>query len=139
MPLIALLIVLSNGVWWVLLPYYNAFFVATVFHGLQYLVIVALFHAKDQMALPGNEHGLVAHSLRFYAMSLALAYGLFYCLPMGYRLAGFGVTESMFLVVTVINLHHFIVDAFIWRVARDSKNRRIVEASTPVAAPSPTV
>ena len=66
--------------------------------------------------------------------ALTLAYALFYCLPMGYRLVGFGITESMFLVVAVINIHHFVVDAFIWRVARDSKNRRIVEAGA--AAPA---
>jgi len=38
------------------------------------------------------------------------------------------------LVVAVINIHHFIVDAFIWRLKKTDSNRKIVESASPVPA-----
>ena len=62
-------------------------------------------------------------------------YALFYCLPHGYALAGFGLGESMLLVTAAINVHHFIVDGFIWRLGRSDTNARVVDA--PRLAPEP--
>ena len=86
---------------------------------------------KDQMARPGNRQGALAHGLRFYGTSLLLAYALFSCLPQAYRWAGFGYVQSLLLVAAAINVHHFVVDAFIWRLGAGSDNRRIVEAGAP--------
>jgi hypothetical protein len=72
--------------------------------------------------------------LWFYGASLLLGYGLFYCLPWGFTAAGFGLLQSVALVVAAINIHHFVVDAFIWRLRPGGANRRITEASQPVAA-----
>jgi hypothetical protein len=127
MPLISLLVVVANGIWWITLVHIHAFLWATIFHGIQYLVIVAIFHVKDQEALPDNHHGRLYHSASFYAVSVLLAYALFHLLPRGYVWAGFGYTESLLLVVAAINLHHFIVDGFIWRLGRGGSNRRIVD------------
>ena len=134
MPLISLLVVFSNGVWWITLVHLHAFLWATIFHGIQYLVIVVIFHMKDQVALPANRHGLLYHAARFYGLSLVLAYGLFHLLPRGYVWAGFGYTESLLLVVATINVHHFIVDGFIWRLGRGGSNRRIVDEGLATAA-----
>ena len=128
MPLISLLLLLSNGVWWVILQSEGAFYLAAIFHGIQYLAIVIIFHVRDQVARPGNRHGTTYHAVRFYMMSLALGYVLFHCLPPGFVMAGFGPVESIVLVVAAINIHHFVVDAFIWRLKRSEGNRRIVEA-----------
>jgi hypothetical protein len=125
MPLIGLLAVLANGVWWVVLDYLSAFFWATIFHGLQYLVIAAIFHIRDQTALPENRRGPLYHAGRFYLLSLALGYGLFYCWPYAFVLTGFGLAESVLLVAAAINIHHFIVDARIWRLAPGDGNRAI--------------
>jgi hypothetical protein len=127
MPLISLMVVLANGVWWITLTHAHAFLWATVFHGIQYLMIVIVFHTREQMALPGNRHGPLYHSLWFYGVCLVLAYALFRLVPLGYVWAGFGYTESLLLVVAAINLHHFIVDGFIWRLGRGGSNRRIVD------------
>jgi hypothetical protein len=126
MPLISLLIVLTNGVWWIALDYLDAFVWATVFHGLQYLAIVIIFHVKDQVRKPGNRHGAAYHAAWFYGVSLALGYGLFYCWPQFYLLLGFGLAESMLLVIAVINIHHFIVDAYIWRLRKDKNFQNVV-------------
>ena len=125
MPLISLLLLIVNGSWWVLFTYLEAFVMATVFHGIQYLAIVVLFHAKERQSLPTNRHGTLRHALNFYAMSLALAYALFHLWPRAWQLLGFGVTESVLLVIAIINVHHFIVDAFIWRL-RQGDTRQVV-------------
>lgn len=127
LPLISWLILATNGLWWVVFRFYDAFVWATIFHGLQYLAIVMIFHAKDQMAQPGNRRGPLAHALRFYAASFALGYLLFNAWPFAWLVAGFSLSESMLLCAAVINLHHFIVDRYIWRLRRDDANRQVVE------------
>lgn len=119
MPLISVLIVLANGIWWITLWYMQAFVWATVFHGLQYLAITLIFHVRERLQLPGSQRPWWSHALRFYALCLLLGYGLFQLLPLGYLAAGFGWAESVLLVVAAINIHHFIVDAFIWRLRKD--------------------
>jgi hypothetical protein len=129
MPAIAPLLLIANGVWWFVLPELQAFVWATIFHGLQYVAIVLVFHVREQMQLPGNRHGRLYHALRFYGLSLLLGYALFRLLPQAYLWVGFGAVESILLVIAMINVHHFVVDAFIWRVRRDDRNRRIVEGA----------
>jgi hypothetical protein len=31
------------------------------------------------------------------------------------------------LVAATVNVHHFVVDAYIWRLGQDDSNRRVVE------------
>lgn len=125
-PMIVALLIASNGMWWVVFPYAGAFAWATVFHGLQYLAIVLIFHAKEQMAEPDNTRSPLIISLRFYLLSLGLAYGLFHALPAAYTAVGYAHSESILLVVAMINIHHFIVDRYIWRVRRDPRNAVVV-------------
>lgn len=127
LPAIGWLIVLTNGIWWVVFPFYRAFVWATVFHGLQYLAIAMIFHVRDQTARPGNRRRPWVHALRFYAASFALGYLLFNVWPFAYLLAGFGLAESLLLCAAVINIHHFIVDRYIWRL-RGGPNRAVVES-----------
>lgn len=129
MPLISLLIIITNGIWWFVLPTLQAFVWATIFHGIQYLAIVIIFHLKDQMDRPDNTHGSLYHILWFYAASLLLGYSLFRCLPLAYVFAGFDLVESLLLVVAAINIHHFIVDAYIWRLKKSDSNRRVVDSA----------
>jgi len=127
MPLISLLTVLSNAVWFFVLDPLSAFLWATVFHGLQYLAIVIIFDVKDRMALPGNAHGRLFHTLWFYGMCLGLGCVLFVLLPRAYSAMGFDYFDSRLVSVAVINIHHFIVDAYIWRLGKGDTNRKIVE------------
>lgn len=119
LPLISLMVVMSNGVWLVTLPYMDAFVWATIFHGLQYLAIVTVFHVRERMALPGNSQPWWRHAGAFYLACLGLGYLLFQVWPHAFVLAGFGFVESAMLVTAAINVHHFIVDAYIWRLRRD--------------------
>jgi hypothetical protein len=134
MPLISLLIVLSNAVWWFVLTPINAFLLATVFHGIQYLAIIIIFHVRDQQAREGNTHGVLWHVVTFYGACFVLGYGLFHVAPQAFVLIGFGAVESFLLFGAAINIHHFIVDAFIWKLRKGSTNRRIVDRTTMVTA-----
>lgn len=134
MPIISIMAIVANGIWFFVLTSLNAFVWATIFHGLQYLAIVIIFHVRDQMSREGNRHTAGYHATWFYAVSLALAYALFMLLPQAYMLAGFGVVESTLLVVAAINIHHFIVDAYIWRLGTGDKNRTIVDSAQPLPA-----
>jgi len=127
MPLASLVVMLANGTWFVLFDYYDAFVWATVLHGLQYLAIVAVFHARDHAppAASGGR-GALRQVAWFYALCVALGYGLFQCWPWAYRLAGFGAVESTLMVIGVINVHHFVVDAYIWRLRRDPNYRTVM-------------
>lgn len=134
MPLIGLLTVVTNGIWFFVLAPLQAFVYATIFHGVQYLAIVIVFHLRDQLSRPENRHGRLYHVLWFYGVCLLLGYVLFYALPLGYVFLGFGKVESVLLVVAAINIHHFIVDAFIWRLKKTDTNYRIVESGVPATA-----
>lgn len=136
-PLISLLTLVSNGIWWFVLPSLGAAVWATIFHGIQYLAIVIVFYLKDQSDRADNHHGRLYHILWFYGMCLLLGYSLFNVLPLAYQFAGFGRVESLLLVVATINIHHFIVDGYIWRLKKSDSNRRIVDAGVPLPASSP--
>ena len=130
MPFISILALVSNGVWWFVLSSLDAFVWATVFHGLQYLALVMVFHVRDRardLGTAGDARGPVFQGLWFYGASLLLGYALFQCLPLGYTFAGLGLVESTLLVAATVNVHHFIVDAYIWRLGEQDTNRRVVE------------
>lgn len=129
MPIISLLTVVTNGVWFIVFSHYDAYIWATVFHGLQYLSISTIFHVRDQMSRTDNRRGPLYHTLWFYAASLLLGYALFNCWPQAYMLMGFGPAESVLLVIAVINIHHFVVDAYIWKLKPGDSNRRVVTAT----------
>ena len=88
MPLICLLTIVTNGIWWILLPTRDAFVWATVFHGIQYMAIVVVFHMQDQVSRPTNRHGPLYHVVWFYAASVMLGYALFSVPSQGIRIGG---------------------------------------------------
>jgi hypothetical protein len=127
LPLISLCSVISNAVWLMWLPAIEAFAYATIFHALQYLAIVTIFHVKSRQGATGG-HGWAFHAAGFYLRCLALGYLLFQLVPLAYVLLGFGLAESVLVVITIINLHHFIVDAYIWRLRQDSNYKVVTDA-----------
>lgn len=130
LPLISILVLVTNGVWWFILDPLGASTVANVFHAVQYLAIATIFHVNEQMAQPKNQRGFVYHALWFYGVCLLLGYALFNCLPWAFDSAGFGLLQSVALVVVAVNVHHFIVDAFIWRLRAGDASPEIVGRSS---------
>jgi hypothetical protein len=136
MPLISLLVVVTNGIWFLAFRHYDGFVWATIFHGLQYLCIATIFHVKEQMARSENRRSRVYHGLWFYGVCVLLGYALFNCWPQAYILLGFGPAESVLLVIAVINIHHFIVDAYIWKLKPGDSNRQVIAAAERAQAPA---
>ena len=54
--------------------------------------------------------------------------------PKAYWLMGFGIVQSGLLVTATINIHHFVVDAFIWRLKRDLNYQTVMDAPPSMAA-----
>lgn len=133
LPVISGLIVFSNGIWLLLLTFMQAFVWATIFHGIQYLAIVTIFHVKERTG-EGSPRGWAYHAVAFYLMCLPLGYLLFQAWPYAYVWAGFGLAESMMMVIAVINIHHFIVDAYIWRLRRPDTRAIVSGDAAPVPA-----
>ena len=139
LPVISLVTMIANGVWWVTLSYWNAFIWATIFHSLQYLAIALVFHVKDRQREAGAG-GVPTPwwrpALAFYGLSLSLGYVLFQVWPHAGPLMGFAYAQTLALVIATINIHHFIVDAYIWRLRKDA-NAKVVAAPAGGAAPLP--
>jgi hypothetical protein len=51
-----------------------------------------------------------------------------------YVFAGFTPAASVMYTVAMINIHHFIVDGFIWRLKKTDANRGIVDWAAPIPA-----
>ncbi len=126
LPWISSLIIVTNGVWWIVFSYVDAFVWATVFHGVQYLAIVIIFHLRDHPPTGSGALAWIRPALSFYAMSLVLAYALFELWPYAYTFFGFSFAESALVCIAWINIHHFIVDRGIWRVRKDPNLRHVV-------------
>ena len=129
LPLISVVTIVSNALWWTFFNILDAFLWATVFHGLQYLAIVTIFHVKDRQRDPGARHGAGWHALTFYLGAVLIGYVLFELWPSVYAWAGYDLTRSVLLVTAAINIHHFVVDAYIWRLRRDPNYANVVDAS----------
>jgi hypothetical protein len=126
LPLISLVLMLSNASWWILFVYWDAVAWTTVLHGLQYMGIVSIFYSQDEMLRPGNRHGRAYHVAMLYAACVTLGYALFQCWPRAYMLAGYGAVQSAYMVIAAINIHHFIVDRYIWRIRKDRNYQTVV-------------
>ncbi len=121
LPAISWLILLTNGLWWVALSYGDAWFWATIFHSLQYIVIIVLVHADDNMAKPDNKNGRAYHVVTFYGASMLLGMFLFLVWPWLYVPFGFDLKAAILMTLATVNLHHFIVDGYIWRSKKRKK------------------
>lgn len=119
-PLISLLLQLTNGLWWLGSDYLNAWFWTAVFHSVQYLIVATVRHVDERVPRAqavGRLRAVMWHGTAFYGFSLAVGVLLFVVGPAAYTAAGFDGMESYAMMTLVINLHHFIVDGFIWRSA----------------------
>lgn len=125
-PLISVVLQITNGIWWICTDYLDGWWWTAMFHSIQYLIVVVAHHVKDQMVradVRGRLHSPLVYGGAFYGVSFVIAVVLFFVVPLGYVGLGFDGGQSFAIMVMVINLHHFIVDGFIWRAkprARES-------------------
>ena len=127
-PLISLVLQVTNGLWWLGTTYLNAWWWTAMFHSIQYLIVVVERHVADQMARTdrkGPLHRPVVYAAGFYGVAFVISVVIFFVVPLGYIPLGFNATESFVMMTMVINLHHFIVDGFIWRTKPAAKRSEV--------------
>ncbi|HEU0105787.1 MAG TPA: hypothetical protein VFT38_06415 [Vicinamibacteria bacterium] len=134
LPVISILTIVANAFWWTTLRYMDAFVWATIFHGLQYLAIVIIFHVRERRerepaAAPAVMGRWLRPAAEFYAVCVVVGYVLFQAWPHASVLAHLRFSQSLLIMVAIINIHHFIVDAYIWRLRRDP-NYAVVTSET---------
>jgi hypothetical protein len=137
LPMISILLLVANGIWWVTLSYTEAWIWATIFHAVQYLAIVMIYHVRDRLSLPANRRGRAYHAFIFYACSFVLGYGLFIGLPTLYGAAGFRGQPTALMVAAAINIHHFVVDGYIWRSNKKGPRATVAQPTSGEHSPIP--
>ncbi len=123
LPVVALVLVLVNALWLTAFTLFDAVVWATIAHSIQYLLVVVLAHGKVEKG-PSNVRAKQDLGLRmgtFYGASIALGMVLFLVGPLLVQQSAaiFGLTWALsqcyLMLVAALNLHHFIVDGYIWR------------------------
>lgn len=129
LPLISVCLMLTNALSWSIFLDRSAFAWAAIAHGVQYLIIITYVHTGDAERSPDNKHGKAYHAITFYVACLGLGYLLFELWPSAYGLASVNLDRpSTFRrVALIINMHHFLIDGYIWRIRRDQSLSRAIE------------
>ena len=134
LPVVALALVLVNALWLTAFSLFDAVVWATVAHSVQYLFIVSYAHSKDAVAVSGRQGIKRRPMLHFYLLSVLTGPVLFIALPLLIAAAGLALGQRWeplhvyLMVVAALNLHHFIVDGYIWR------SKPVARAATPSPA-----
>ena len=93
-----------------------------------------IFHVRERRDRePAAGPAVMGRWLRpaaeFYAVCVVVGYLLFQAWPHASVLASLRFSQSFLIMVAIINIHHFIVDAYIWRLRRDP-NYAVVTSAT---------
>ena len=118
--LFLLLPAITHYIWFLAMahmPLFGSFI--PVFHGLQYMFIAWCFHLKGKN-IELNAKGSLAIKLketfRFYAINFALGWALFWGLPFLGVTKGFPLALATGIFISAIQIHHFFIDALLWRI-----------------------
>ncbi|MFW2405444.1 MAG: hypothetical protein ACN4GT_11810, partial [Gammaproteobacteria bacterium] len=131
LPLIVPLMMAANGIWWTLFPFLEAFIISNIAHSVQYLAITLVYHVREKGGPGQSEHGWFYHAAKFYGVCVLLGYVLFSVWPYVFVLMGASYAQSALLVLAMINIHHFVVDAYIWRLRVPANRVALAERAVP--------
>lgn len=138
LPILAIvLLVWTQWLWWVIrvpvqgeyfpgLTDANSFFRMGVpfFHCAQYLGITAYCRRRELVAQTSSvKPGMLRYGLTLLVVGSGVCQGIAWGL---YRTMGLPFPLSYVLLMSVINLHHFILDGQIWRLRRPAVQRRLL-------------
>jgi hypothetical protein len=121
MPPIVLLPAAAQLVWFVAGRDYERFQVLVpFFHSLQYLLVAWTVHLADRLperSAPPSVLGAAAESARWWATNVVGGLCLFAVAPWLCTLLGYDLLFAMAVVTAGVQLHHFLVDGVIWKLA----------------------
>jgi hypothetical protein len=113
----------ANGLLWLYVPAF--------FHGSQYLAVCLTYFLKErgvpeQRAFQQMGRLLFsAPAVKFFALAVASGCLFYVAVPYSLSRLGFDFALVAGLVLAIINYHHFITDAAIWRL-RDPRYRKLL-------------
>jgi hypothetical protein len=122
-PSIVNVTIAAQIVWFTTLQYPILVAIVPLFHCLQYLLITGFFDFKEARAREGDMNlspaKYFASSLfpKYYATQVVIGFCIFVVLP--FLLIRLGVGSEGIVgavVISMVNLHHFILDGAIWKL-----------------------
>lgn len=112
-----LYLVVITGPEWVNAPVVIAIMLGSLpfFHCAQYLMITTHFESREEPLFGGG----LKHALGYYLTIIVVGAVLFQVLyRLHHTVAGTGLLYAEGIFLALINLHHFMVDGFIWKIRR---------------------
>ncbi|HEY9757408.1 MAG TPA: hypothetical protein V6C97_19725 [Oculatellaceae cyanobacterium] len=96
-------------------------------HGSQYLAVTTSLYLKQLKDDPsctasGKFEELAAH----YGKLLSIGLALYFVLPYGITRLGFSNVEALAVVFLMVNFHHFIADAVIWKMRPNTQQKLLL-------------
>ena len=123
LPPVVNTIVAAHVVWFTMTPFPILIAIVPFLHCLQYLFVTTFVDFKEQRAQTrGPELTLAQYFvstmfLRYYGTQVVVGLGLFVFLPLLLTSVGAGPGALVSaVVVSTVNLHHFILDGAIWKL-----------------------
>jgi hypothetical protein len=123
LPPVVNIMVAAHVVWFTMTQFPILIAFVPFLHCLQYLFVTAFFDFKEQRARKSGRELTLARYFkstmffRYYATQVAVGLGLFVFLPLILTSAGAGPRALVgAVVISIINLHHFILDGAIWKL-----------------------
>lgn len=106
------------------------FYVPAFFHGTQYLAICLSYAMKERDETEKISLWRMftsSFAQRLFATTVVIGTFLYVALPHIFQQFGYNYSVIAGLVLSIVNFHHFLTDAAIWRL-RDSRCREILLA-----------
>ena len=133
LPLVVNVIVAAHLVWFTMVQFPTLVAVVPFLHCLQYLLITVFFDFKESRSRSSAGEMTVTNyfaSIRFaryYVTQVAVGVALFVGLPLVLRTAGVGSKALVgAVVISVLNLHHFILDGAIWKLRKPAVGKPLL-------------
>ena len=124
LPIVVNMIVAAHVVWFTMLQFPILMAVVPFLHCLQYLLVTVFFDYKERRSerrsdLTPAKYFASTLFMRYYAIQVAVGVGLFVLTPLVLTELGAGARALVIaVVISAVNLHHFILDGAIWKLRK---------------------
>ncbi|WP_329410338.1 hypothetical protein OG563_47160 [Nocardia vinacea] len=120
-PLIILVPVVAQFIWFLGVNAGNFILLVPLFHSLQYLLIAWAVQLKERLDSTRQEPSrgfVLSETLRWVLINVGLGVCLFWALPNVASWFGKPLAFTTAILFVAIQIHHFFVDGVIWKLSR---------------------
>jgi hypothetical protein len=132
-PPVVNIMVAAHIVWFTMVQFPILMAVVPFLHCLQYLMVTAFFDFKEAMVRTGRKDLSPAKYFgsrlfaRYYTTQVAIGFGIFMIGPAVLSSLGAGSKAlAGAVVISVVNLHHFVLDGAIWKLRKPAVGRPLL-------------